>query len=199
MSEDKKRLFGGALDKFVHVLLKNEKKIYVALSIMLLIFLLSLVFDFINLKKVFAFAIFVLVGGAFKYIISRFKIFFEFTPILFFCVIIAKYMGIIWVIPYIFIADIFPMILGHHGPTAGSVPYWIWMFVFSILMIPLDITNIFIRILVPLLYFGSTLAIEQFVKGGLNGWRWTSAIANLVITFYFFVKLTPFFVGLIGG
>lgn len=111
--------------------------------------------------------------------------------------IIAKYMGVFWVIPYIFVANIIPSFLAGHGPTGGSVPHWIWIFLFSIIVIPFDVTNIFMRIFLPLFYFGGCILLEQFVKGGLNGWRWTSAVANLAINFYFFLKLTEFFVKMV--
>lgn len=186
-------------DKFYElasIITKNERNIYFALAILCVILWVSFAFDFINLKKISAFAIFVIVGGFFKYIISRFRIFVEFTPIAFFAVIIAKYMGIFWVIIYLVIADVVPSFLGHYGPDHASIPHWIWVFIFSIIVLPLDITNMFIRIIVPIAYFIGCVFIEQFALGGLNGEKWASSFVNLAINFYFFVKLAEFFIGL---
>ena len=132
---------------------RNEKKIYFTLFGVGIFLWISFAFDFINIKKLFAFLIFVIIGGGFKYAISRLRIFVEFTPIVFFSVLIAHFIGWFWVIPYIFLTDMVPAFLGHHGPTAGSVPYWFWMVLFSIIMIPLDVTNLFFKIMIPFVYF----------------------------------------------
>lgn len=196
MSE--KRVFKSFFEDVVKTLVRNEKRIYLSLVFIAFLLWISFTLDILNLKKLFAFIVFVVIGGGFKYFISRFRIFVEFTPILFFSVLIAHYIGWFWVVPYLFLADMVPAFLGHHGPTGGSIPYWVWMFIFSIMMIPFEVTNIFARILIPVLYFLSGLFIEQFVKGGLNAWRWTSSVANLAINFYFFIQLAGFFVMMIS-
>lgn len=193
---DNKRLFLKFFENLISTLVRNEKKIYITLFAIAIFLWVSFAFDFINLKKILAFTIFVIIGGSFKYMISKFRIFVEFTPVVFFSVIIAHYMGFFWVILYIFAANIIPSFLAGHGLTAGSVPHWFWIFLFSIITIPFEVTNIFVRILLPLVYFAGCILLEQFVKGGLNGWRWTSAVANLAINFYFFLKLTEFFVNI---
>jgi hypothetical protein len=152
--------------------------------------------DLINIKKIFAFILFVLIGGAFKYMIAKYKLYVEFTPIVFFCVVIGKYMGLFWVVVYILVADIMVEFITGNGPTGGSVPYWLWMFLIAIIAKPFDLLGIGM-ILVPLIYFLVSLAIDQFLKGGLNPMRIASAIANLIINMYFFIKLSEFFIGLI--
>ena len=190
-----KRLFGDFFLSIIHKFSKNEKKIYIYLGIFLAIILLLSWLDILNVKKTFAFILFVLIGGAFKYAISRYRIWVEFTPIVFFAVLIGKYIGLIWIVPYILIADIMAAFIAGQGPTAGSVPYWIWMILMAVIAKPFDLLGAGM-ILVPLIYFIGSLALEQFVKGGLNAWRWASAVANLVINFYFFVKLSSFFIGI---
>lgn len=192
-----KRILDNFLEKITHTLVKNEKKIYLTLGVLAIILWFSFVFDFINLKKFLAFTVFVVVGGGFKYFISRFRIFFELTPILFFSVIIAKYMGILWVPVYLLIADILPSFLGQHGPDHDSFPHWTWVVIFSIVMLPFDLMNIYVQIIAPIVYFLGCLFIEKVLLGGLNGMRWTSSVVNLAINFYFFVKLTEFFVKMI--
>ncbi len=196
MSEKEKRLFGGFFLDIIRKLSANEKKIYLYLGFFLALFLVLAGLDLINIKKIFAFLLFVLIGGFFKYLISKYRIWVEFTPIVFFSVIIGNYMGIIWVLPYILIADIMASFIAGTGPTGGSVPYWIWMFILVIIAKPFDVLGAG-QILIPVIYFIGSLLLEQFVKGGLNPWRLGSAIANFIINLYFFLKLSEFFIKLI--
>lgn len=198
IEKKEKRLFGHFFSKLINLLSHNEKKIYIFLAAFLIISLILYLLDFFNIKKILAFALFVLIGGAFKYLIAKFRIPVEFTPVIFFAVIIGNYMSLFWVIPYLIIADVTAAFLGGEGPTAGSVPYWPWMFLICVIALPFDITKTYAQILIPVIYFLGSLAIEQFVKGGLNGWRWSSAIANIVILLYFFLKFSNFFIGIIN-
>lgn len=175
---------------------KNEKKIYAFAFTLLFLAIVLAAFDILNIKKIFSFIIFIFIGGFFKWVVNRYRIWVEFTPIAFFCVLIAKYMGFFWVAIYIVIADIMAAFLGGQGPTGGSVPYWVWMFIFPIFALPFKFSGPILLIL-PIIYFLGGLFIEQFLKGGINHWRWVSAIANLIIITYFFLKLSDFFVGLI--
>ncbi len=179
------------IDKFV----ENEKKIYIFLAIFLSFIIVLAFFDMINIKKIFAFILFVIIGGTFKYLITNYKLGVEFTPIVFFCVLIGKYFGIFWVIPYILIADIMAEVIAGDGPTGGSVPYWIWMFLIAIIAKPFDLLGVGM-VLIPLIHFLGSLAIDQFLKGGINAWRFSSALANLVILLYFFIRLSGFFIGI---
>lgn len=188
-----RRLFGEFFTNLIHKLSENEKKIYSYLGFFLILILVLAGLDLLNIRKIFAFMLFVMIGGAFKYLISRYKIWFEFTPIVFFAVLIGKYMGLFWVIPYIIVADIMSAFLAGTGPTGGSVPYWLWMFIITIIAKPFDIIGAG-QILIPLIYFLGCLLLEQFIKGGLNPWRWGSSIANLIINLYFFLKLSNFFI-----
>lgn len=197
MSRNYKKDLNKFLEKVAQIILKNEKRIYFALFIFGIILLISYVFDFVNLKKLLAFTIFVVVGGSFKYFISRFRIFLEFTPVAFFAVLVAKYIGILWVLVYLIIADIVPSFLGHHGPDHDSFPHWTWVFIFSMIMLPFDLMNHVVQIIAPLVYFLGCLFIEKIILGGLNGLRWSSSLVNLLINFYFFVKLTEFFVAMV--
>lgn len=84
MSDGEKRLFGKYFENLISTLVKNEKKIYITLFAIAIFLWVSFAFDFINIKKILAFTLFVIIGGIFKYIISKFKIFVEFTPVVFF-------------------------------------------------------------------------------------------------------------------
>lgn len=179
-------------------IVKNEKKIYVILGILIVFLWLSFAMNILNLKKIIAFSIFVLIGGFFKYMISRFRIFFEFTPILFFSVIIAKYMGFVSVIIYLILADLVPSYLGHMGPDDGSFPHWIWVVIFSMVAIPFDISNIFFRLIAPLIYFGGCLFVDKILLRKLGWMSVGSGVAVLVINAYFFIQFGPFFVSLMA-
>lgn len=196
MNEEKRRFQELFLD-IVGKLASIEKKIYIFLGFILLLVVVLAGLDLINIRKIFAFILFVMIGGAFKYLISKYKLYLEFTPIVFFCVVIGHYMGIFWVALYILVADIMMEFWAGVGPSGGSVPWWLWMFVLTIIAKPFDILGAGM-ILIPLIYFIGSLAIDQFLRGGLNPWRVSSAIVNFMINLYFFIKLGEFFVGLIG-
>lgn len=195
--DEDKRIFQGTFLKIVEKFSDYEKKIYLSLAIFLILTVVLAMLDLINIKKIFAFILFVIVGGAFKYVISKYNLGVEFTPIVFFCVVIGKYLGLFWVIVYILAADIMVEFIAKTGPTGGSVPYWIWMFLIAIIGKPFDLLGIGM-FFIPFIYFLGSLAIDQFLKGGINPWRFSSAVANLTITLYFFIKLSGFFVGMVN-
>ncbi len=197
MNDGSKKIRG--YKKLVSYMAKNEKKIYTYLIFTAITLLMLFAFNILNLRKITAFVIFVLVGGVFKYFISRYRIFIEFTPIAFFAVIVANYIGVIGVIIYLILADVMPSYLGQYGPDQASVPHWTWVFILSVITIPFfSASNIFVLILIPIVYFLGCLFLEQFVLGGLNSAKWFSSIGCFAINFYFFIKFTGFFVGLIG-
>lgn len=195
-SKDEKRLFQGFFLKVVDRLANIEKKIYIFLGVLLLFAVVLAGLDLINIKKIFAFVLFVMIGGAFKFLIAKYRLYVEFTPIVFFCVVISKYMGLFWVVVYILVADIMVEFIAGNGPSGGSVPWWLWMFLTAIIAKPFDLLGIGM-VLIPLIYFLGSLFIDQFLRGGLNPFRISSAIANLIINMYFFIKLSAFFIGLI--
>jgi hypothetical protein len=196
-AEDEKRVFQGFFLKIVETFSEYEKKIYFTLGFSLLLLVALAAMDLINIKKIFAFMLFVIIGGAFKYIISKYNLGVEFTPIVFFSVVIGKYFGLFWVIVYIIAADIMVEFITKTGPTGGSVPYWIWMFLIAIMGKPFNLLG-FGMFFIPIIYFFGSIAIDQFLKGGTNIWRFSSTVANLTINLYFFIKLSEFFIGMVS-
>ena len=182
------------IKKIVRLLLKYEKRIYLFLGVF--IFLLIVVDNF-NIKKFFGFLLFVFFGGFFKYMIAKYRFMFEFTPIIFFSVIVAKTMGFLWVFPYLFLADMVASIKGGDMPGAASIPYLTWTVIVAGLSLALPIPGVGQYLILFLLLIGG-LGIEQFIMGGLNGYGVSSLIGNIAINAYFFIKFSAFFVNLVS-
>jgi hypothetical protein len=79
--------------KTVDYVSKNEKKIYFFAGAFLIIILALVALDLLNVKKIFGFLTFLIVGASFKYLITKYRVWVEFTPIAFFCVLISRLFG----------------------------------------------------------------------------------------------------------